>query len=48
MKNPIIKNIAKANKVLQRIKENPLVIHFPNLGELDQMHLLQIYLRERV
>ena len=39
LNNPIIANIVKANKVLRRIKENPLVIRFPNLGELDQLQL---------
>ena len=39
LKNPIIANIVKANKVLRRIKENPLVVRFPNLGELDQLQL---------
>ena len=38
MKNPIIANIVQANKVL-RIKDNRLNIHFPNLGELDQLQL---------
>ena len=39
LKNPIIANIVKANKVFRRIKENPLVICFPNLGELNQLQL---------
>ena len=39
MKNPVIANIIKANKVLRRIKENQLVIKFPNLGKVEQLQL---------
>ena len=39
MNNLTIANIVKANKVLRRIKENPLVDRFPNLRELDQFQL---------
>ena len=35
---PLTNNV-KANKVLRRIKQNPLVIHFPNHGEVDQLQL---------
>ena len=39
MKNSIIANIVKANKALRRIKENPLVIRFPNLRDFNQLQL---------
>ena len=35
---PLTNNV-KANKVLRRIKQNPLVIRFPNHGEVDQLQL---------
>ena len=36
MKGPIVSDLIKANKVLRKIKDSPLVITFPNLGNIEK------------
>ena len=36
MKSPKVENIIKANKVLQRVRSNPLSIYFPSLQSLEK------------
>ena len=33
MKNPKIENVLTANKLLRKVKEQPLIINFPNLSD---------------
>ena len=35
MKNPKIENVLAANKLLQKVKEQPLRINFPDLGNIQ-------------
>ena len=40
MKNPKIKNVLPANKLLRKIKEQTLRINFPNLSDLSNIQLV--------
>ena len=40
MKNPKIENVLVANKLLRKVKEQPLRINFPNLSDLGNIQLI--------
>ena len=40
MKNPKIENVLAANKLLRKVKEQPLRINFPNLSDLGNIQLI--------
>ena len=40
MTNPKIENVLAANKLLRKVKEQPLRINFPNLSDLGNMQLI--------
>ena len=40
MKNPKIENVLAANKLLRKVKQQPLRINFPNLSDLGNIQLI--------
>ena len=40
MKNPKIEKVLAANKLLRKVKEQPLRINFPNLSDLGNIQLI--------
>ena len=40
MKNPEIENVLAANKLLRKVKQQPLRTNFPNLSDLGNIQLI--------